>query len=207
MPLSARAGRRPAYTRDAADYDRRTAAHMTYRQTIVEQLALGAGDVVLDVGCGTGLCFAAVQERIGPTGTVVGVDASADMLDQARQRVREHGWTNVVLLEGPAEEVALPVADHALFCAVHDVLQSGPALDAVLARVRPGGSVAAGGGKWAPAWAVGINAAVLALHAPYIDDFAGFDRPWVPLGRRLPGLAVREFAYGSGFVASGVLPA
>jgi len=207
VPLSGRADRRSAYTTDAADYDRRTAAHMTYRRMIVEELALGDGDVVLDVGCGTGLCFAAVRERIGPTGTVVGVDASADMLDQARERIRENGWTNVVLLEGPVQEVALPVADHALFCAVHDVLQSGPALDAVLARVRPGGSVAAGGGKWAPAWAVGLNAAVLAMHAPYISDFAGFDRPWVPLAQRLPGLAVREVAFGSGFVASGVLPA
>ena len=56
------------------------------------------------------------------------------------------------------------------------------------ARVRPGGGVAAGGGKWGPAWAIGLNAGVLALHAPYVRDFTGFDRPWTQLAARVPGL-------------------
>ena len=93
--------------------------------------------------------------------------------------------------------------DHALFCAVHDVMQSTAALDHVLGRVRPGGGVAAGGGKWGPAWAVGLNAGVLALHAPYVRDFTGFDRPWTHLAARVPGLRVREVAMGAGYVASG----
>ena len=63
--------------------------------------------------------------------------------------------------------------------------------------------MAAGGGKWAPAWAVGVNAGVLALHSPYVCDFAGFDRPWTLLAERVPGLAVREVALGAGWIAGG----
>ena len=63
--------------------------------------------------------------------------------------------------------------------------------------------MAAGGGKWGPVWAIGLNASVLALHAPYVRDFAGFDRPWDPLAERVPDLAVQEVAMGAGFVASG----
>lgn len=194
----------PAYARDAATYDTRTGPFDRYRRQIVELLPLERDDVVLDIGCGTGLCFAQVQEYIGPGGTIVGVDASADMLTIAAERVTAQRWANVVLVESAAEHADLPDgADHALFCAVHDVLQSGPALDHVLAHVREHGAVAAGGGKWAPAWAMAINAAVLALHTPYVRDFTGFERPWTGLAERLGGMKVQDVAMGGGYVAYG----
>ncbi|NMH99169.1 methyltransferase domain-containing protein [Pseudonocardia sp. K10HN5] len=192
-----------AYGRDAAIYDSRTAAFAQYRRRLVDLLPLERGDVVLDVGCGTALCFALLHERIGPSGMIIGVDASRDMLEVAAERVAAHGWDNVVLVESAVEDAELPaVADHALFCAVHDVLQSGAALDNVLAHLR-GGWVAAGGGKWAPAWAVAVNAGVLALHAPFVRDFTGFDRPWSHLADRVPGLAVQDVAMGGGYLAAG----
>jgi SAM-dependent methyltransferase len=194
----------PAYGRDAATYDARTGPFDRYRRQIVDLLPLERGDVVLDIGCGTGLCFAQVQEQIGPGGTIVGVDASADMLTVAAERVTAEGWANVVLVESAAEDTDLPdVADHALFCAVHDVLQSAAALDHVLAHVREHGGVAAGGGKWAPVWALAVNAGVLALHTPYVRDFTGFDRPWAHLAERVGGMQVQDVAMGGGYVAYG----
>jgi demethylmenaquinone methyltransferase/2-methoxy-6-polyprenyl-1,4-benzoquinol methylase len=187
-------------------YDSRTGPFEPYRRRIIDLLPVERGDVVLDVGCGTGLCFSSLQERIGPGGTIVGVDASREMLDLAAERAAAHGWHNVVLVEARVEEADLPPVDHALFCAVHDVLQSAPAVDNVLAALRPGGGVAAGGGKWAPLWAVPLNAGVLALHAPYVGDFTGFSRPWALLAERVPGLAVQEVAMGGGYLASGRVP-
>lgn len=198
--------RRPltAYGRDAAHYDLRTGPFARYRRRVVDLLPLERDDVVLDVGCGTGLCFAQLQERIGPGGTIVGVDAAPDMLALASERVAAAGWTNVVLIESAVQDADLPGgAHHALFCAVHDVLQSPAALDRVLGHLRPGAGVAAGGGKWGPSWAVGLNAAVLAMHAPFVGDFTGFGRPWVHLAERTPGLTVRQVGMGSGYLASG----
>lgn len=192
-----------AYARDAAEYDTRTAAFARYRQMIVDELPLSRGDTVIDAGCGTGLCFELLQERIGPEGVLVGVDAAPDMLQLAAERVAEGGWSNVVLNCAPLEDAELPQADHALFCAVHDILQSTPALDNVLGHLRSGATVAAGGGKWGPVWAIGLNASVLAMHAPYVRDFAGFDRPWEPLADRVTDFTVQEVAMGVGFVASG----
>jgi demethylmenaquinone methyltransferase/2-methoxy-6-polyprenyl-1,4-benzoquinol methylase len=207
LPLSVPPTDQVAYTRDAPAYDSRTSAFDTYRRRLVDLLPLQRGDVVLDVGCGTGLCFEQVRGRIGAEGAIVGVDASREMLAMAAARVAERGWDNVVLVQAPVEEAVLPaVADHALFCATHDVLQSDAALDNVLAHVRDGGTVAATGGKWGPPWALALNAGVLALHAPFVRDFAGFDRPWGHLEPRLSGLRVQEVAMGGGYLASGTVP-
>jgi hypothetical protein len=94
-----------------------------------------------------------------------------------------------------------------MFCATHDVLQSDDALANVLAHLRDGGTVAATGGKWAPPWAIALNAGILALHAPYVHDFAGFDRPWARLEPLLQRLRVQETAMGGGYLASGTVPA
>jgi ubiquinone/menaquinone biosynthesis C-methylase UbiE len=191
----------PAYSNEAPLYDSRTRGFDTYRRRIVERLPLQQGDVVLDVGCGTGLCFPFLLERVGPGGAVVGVDASPEMLALAAERASARGWRNVELVESAIEDAKLPTVDHALFCAVHDVIQSAAALDHVLAHVRRG--VAAGGGKWAPPWAFAVNAGVLALHTPYVRDFTGFDRPWALLAERVPELVVNEVAMGGGWDAGG----
>ena len=192
-----------AYSRDAARYDARTARYEGYRRRVIDLLPVECGDVVLDVGCGTGLCFEQLVGRVGPTGTVVGVEPASAMRALAAERVAARGWTNVVLVESPVESAALPTADHVLFCAVHDVLQSAAALDHVLAHVREGGGVAATGGKWAPPWAVAVNAGVMAVHAPFVRTFAGFHRPWALLAERVAGLAVDEVALGGGYLAWG----
>jgi demethylmenaquinone methyltransferase/2-methoxy-6-polyprenyl-1,4-benzoquinol methylase len=172
---------------------------------VIDLLPLSAGDAVVDVGCGTGLCFERLIDRVGPTGTVVGVEPAAPMRALAAERVAAHGWANVVLIGSPIERADLPAVDHALFCAVHDVLQSAPALDNVLAHVREGGGVAAAGGKWAAPWAVAVNAGVLALHAPFVRNFSGFSRPWRVLAERVPELSVKEVAWGGGYLAWGTV--
>jgi SAM-dependent methyltransferase/anti-sigma regulatory factor (Ser/Thr protein kinase) len=197
----------PAYAHDAGLYEARSEVFHHWRRRLVERLQPGPGDVVLDVGCGTGLCFALLQEWIGTDGTIIGIDASPTMLELARQRSAAHGWNNVVLIEAAAEDAVIPqVADHALFCAVHDILQSPTALRNILARVRPGGSVAAVGGKWAPPWAIGLNALVATTHAPFVRDFTGFDRPWALLSQHLTNLKVREIEMGCGYLVVGKTP-
>jgi demethylmenaquinone methyltransferase/2-methoxy-6-polyprenyl-1,4-benzoquinol methylase len=206
-PLTLTSTDQVAYTRDAPTYDSRTSGFDTYRRQLVDLLPLQRGDVVLDVGCGTGLCFEQVRGRVGAEGVIIGVDASREMLAMAAARVADRGWNNVVLVQAPVERAVLPaVADHALFCATHDVLQSADALDNVLAHVRDGGTVAATGGKWAAPWAVALNAGILALHAPFVRDFTGFDRPWGRLEARLTRMRVQEIAMGGGYLASGTVP-
>jgi hypothetical protein len=93
-----------------------------------------------------------------------------------------------------------------LFCAVHDILQSPAALCNVVSNLRPGAWVAAGGGKWAPPLMVGVNLLVSMMHAPYVQSFAGFGRPWSHLEPLVEDVQVREMALGSGYIMTGRVP-
>jgi demethylmenaquinone methyltransferase/2-methoxy-6-polyprenyl-1,4-benzoquinol methylase len=203
-PAAHGAARQPAYSQDARSYDRRTVAFQAYRQAIVEALPVRRGQVVLDVGCGTGLCYGLLLERVGPQGSVVGIEESPEMAAIARERIACEGWHNVTVVQSEAEDAQIAVtADAALFCAVHDILQSPHALRNVMDHLRPGAPVAAGGGKWAAPWMIAVNLQAKILHAPYVRSFEGFDRPWNHLEQLLDAVHVRELAYGSGYVLTG----
>jgi demethylmenaquinone methyltransferase/2-methoxy-6-polyprenyl-1,4-benzoquinol methylase len=197
----------PAYDSGARSYDRDTGAFQHYRDAIVEALPVEPGQVVLDVGCGTGLCCGLLRDKVGTEGSVVGIEESPEMAAVAREHIAEEGWRNVTVVESPAEEAEIAVtADAALFCAVHDILQSPDALRNVMGSLRPGAWVAAGGGKWAPPLLVAVNLQVRMLHAPYVRSFDGFDRPWHRLEQLIEGAQVRETAFGSGFIVTGQAP-
>ena len=135
------AGRaQPAYSERARSYDQKTSAFQSYRRAVIEAFPVRPGQVVLDVGAGTGLCSGLLQEKVGPQGGVVGIEESPEMAAVARERIAGEGWRNVTVVESPAEDAQIPVtADAAVFCAVHDILQSPDALRNILTRLRPGG--------------------------------------------------------------------
>ena len=206
--LNSASRRQPAYGERARSYERDTEAFQPYRRAVVEALPLRSGQVVLDVGCGTGLCCVLLRDKVGPEGGVVGIEESPEMAAVAREHIACEGWDNVTVVQAQAEDAEIgPTADAALFCAVHDILQSPDALRNVLTSLRPGAWVAAGGGKWAAPVMVALNSMVGMLHAPYIRDFSGFDRPWRHLERLVEDVRVEEMAFGSGYVMTGRTPA
>ena len=105
---------------------------------------LAPGARVLDLGCGAGTDALIAAERVGPAGTVVGVDFSGAMAERARRAAREAGAGNLLACQAAAED--LPIASASVDTAlVNGLFNLNPARAAIfqeLARVmRPGGSV------------------------------------------------------------------
>src|SRR5579863_8917313 len=70
-----------------------------YTRSLLDSAGITSGMRVLDVGTGIGDVAFLVAERVGPQGTVVGVDMNPAMIDVARQRAQAAEITNVAFLQ------------------------------------------------------------------------------------------------------------
>jgi len=175
-----------------------------WQRLAVERLELRPGDVVIDVGCGTGLNFPLLEAGVGPGGQIIGIDLSPEMIAQARERIAGAGWQNLTLIEAPVEDAEIETtADAALFSFTHDILQSPAAVARVVSSLRPGARVASVGAKLAGRWNFIVNAGVRLSARPYMTTFAGLDRPWQELERYTGEMEHRSLALGGAYVAWG----
>ncbi len=110
----------------------------------LKKAGLGNGMRVLDIGSGAGDVALTAAELVGPEGQVVGIDVNAKILETARARVEEAGWTNVELVAGDARNLDLGSDFDALVGRFVLMYMSDPseALKQFAARLRPGGIVA-----------------------------------------------------------------
>jgi ubiquinone/menaquinone biosynthesis C-methylase UbiE len=111
------------------------------RRRAVQRLAMRPGEMVLEIGCGTGRNLPLLCDAVGNDGQVIGVDASSGMLARAQQWVTRHHMRNVRLLHQDAAELTLPgQVDAVLFSLSYSVL---PDRDRVLQKaweaLRPDG--------------------------------------------------------------------
>jgi SAM-dependent methyltransferase len=136
---------------------------------LVSRLEIGAGDDVIDIGCGTGnVAIQAAQAGA----RVTGVDLAAAMLAQARVNAEAEGLT-ITFIEGDAEELPLPdaSADVAvssfgnMFAPRHEV-----AAAEMLRVLRPGGRF--GMTAWSAEGTINEFLRTVAAHLPPPPPFA-----------------------------------
>jgi SAM-dependent methyltransferase len=113
---------------------------------VVARASFTKGQSILDLGTGTGAVAERAAQIVGPTGQVVGVDLSPDMLALAQRRMTAEGLTNVQLREGRAE--ALPAEDAAFDAVVASlsmmyVLDRAAAAREIARVLRPRGRLVA----------------------------------------------------------------
>ncbi len=172
------------YRRRAKFYDLELALIEPVRRRAVERLGLKGGEIVLDVGCGTGLSFELLHPRIGREGKIIGIEQSGDMLDQARARADRNQFQNITLINAPVEEAEIGVlADAALFHFTHDILRTPAAVANVIRHLKPGARIVASGLKWARPWVLPTNLMVLQAALVSVTSLEGLAQPWSNLAR------------------------
>lgn len=192
------------YRQHAAGYDDTCGPTWPIRERAVAALQLKPGQVVLDVGCGTGLSLSLLRSVVGDSGKIYGFDQSPEMLALARQRAHAAGWKNVELFETSAQELNLPEpVDALLFHYTHDILRSPLALDQLLGSAKTGARVAIAGVKYFPRWLAPLNLWVYFKNRPYNGGPGELASPWDRIAPNLAEWQLTPTQFGMGYLAFG----
>jgi ubiquinone/menaquinone biosynthesis C-methylase UbiE len=180
------------------------------RLRAVRALGLRAGDSVIDIACGTGLNFRLIEEAIGPTGRIVGVDLTDAMLARARDRIKTNGWSNISLVQADAVDFDFPAGVDAILSTY--ALSQVPECADVIAH---GAAALAGGGRWVvldlkvpdktPGWISQLGTGIVRPFAA-IDEWI-MRSPWeairAAMKEELAEVSWAELFFGTAFLAAG----
>lgn len=168
-----------------------------WRRTMVEAVAAGEGERVLDVATGTGMVAQALVRRYGCR--VVGLDQSPQMLAAAQARVAadERLTERVALVRGEAEQLPFDDEqfDHLTFTYLLRYVEDPGATMTELARVvKPGGRIASlefavpGNVAWRQLWGIYTHIGLPALGRLVSREWAHTGRF---LAKSIPGFYER----------------
>lgn len=178
---------KPQQTWNAGLYDQRHSFVYQHGADLLELLAPQAGERILDLGCGTGHLTAQIAVR---GARVLGLDASAEMVDQAR---RNHPQLAFEIADATQFEVAQPFDAVFSNAVLHWVRPPEKAVERIAAALKPGGRfVTEFGGK-------GNVAAILDAVGQAVNAALGRDagdvNPWYypSVGQYAAMLEARDF--------------
>lgn len=194
------------YRSKAAGYDASAERTMPLRRRTIALLQLRPGQLVLDVGAGTGLSYSLLREGVGDKGLVMAFEQSPDMFALAQKRVQMERWLNVWQANQSAEAVQLPaMADAVLFNYTHDICRTPSAVANILRQVKPGGRVAMAGMKYFPWWTGPLNLLPWLKNRPYNARAADLWQPWSLVAAHCAEFEWHSTQWGMGYIACGTL--
>jgi ubiquinone/menaquinone biosynthesis C-methylase UbiE len=110
---------------------------------VVTALALQPGEIVADIGAGSGYFALRLAHHVGASGHVYAVDVSPDMVRRMNQRIRDAKLLNVSTILAPPNDPLLPQpVDRFLFVDVWHHIEDRPGYLALMKRLlKPGGQI------------------------------------------------------------------
>lgn len=110
---------------------------------VIEALRLRSGEVVADIGAGTGYFSLRLAHHVGPTGHVYAVDISPDMIRRMNERIHEAGLVNIsTILASPKNPLLPRPVDRFLFVNVwHHIEDQAGYLALLKKSLKPGGQI------------------------------------------------------------------
>jgi SAM-dependent methyltransferase len=157
-------------------------------QRMFDRIGVSAGARVVEIGCGPQGALDLLAERVGPSGTVVGVERNEEAARLAQRFVADRKLPNARVIHGDGRATGLPRSAFDLATArlvLVNVPQPEEIVAEMAALVRPGGKVAFYEGEWSgaicdpplPAW----DRAMDLVHA--YSSMSGID---LFIGRKIP---------------------
>ena len=117
-------------------------AHQKPEQ-VIEALALKKGEIIADIGAGSGYFTLRLARAVGPTGRVYAVDVSPDMIRHLNARIRDAALLNVWSILAPPDDPLLPQPIDRFFVVDvwHHIEDQTKYLALMKKLLKPGGTV------------------------------------------------------------------
>ncbi|TYP94954.1 demethylmenaquinone methyltransferase / 2-methoxy-6-polyprenyl-1,4-benzoquinol methylase [Fodinibius salinus] len=180
----------------------------TYREKAIQSLKLKSGDTIVDLGCGTGLNFPLLSKQIGRKGTIIGVDLSESMLQQAENRIQNLGLDNVKLVQADMSEYNIPSDSDGVLSTL--AISMSPDYDRIIKRaahrLQAGKRMAIFELKRPKKWPEWLVKAMINLLQSYGVRYEHTKQtPWVSMQKDFQKFYMQEFYFGAVYVAAGVV--
>ncbi len=160
---------------DGRDYERHSSHQRAWGSDLIAELSLRGDERVLDLGCGDGSLTRQLAERV-PRGSVLGIDAAAEMLEAARDKC----GPNMAVQHFDISDLGFESAFDVVFsnASLHWVHDHAAVLQNVHRAIKPGGIllVQFGCDGNCPNLLVCLHRQMTA--PPFPEAFAGFRWPW-----------------------------
>jgi ubiquinone/menaquinone biosynthesis C-methylase UbiE len=131
---------------EAADWlEREGRAELEKPEIVLRAMNLHNGDVIADLGAGTGFFSRRIARAVAPTGKVYANDVQPQMLDRLKELAAQEGIHNIVTVVGTETDPKLPerTFDWVLMVDVyHELQQPRPVLAKIKSALKPTGRVA-----------------------------------------------------------------
>lgn len=174
-------------------------------RSLLDRMELRPGARALEIGCGPLGILDQISERVGPQGSVVGLDRDAQMRDWARLSIAERALGNVEIVAGEAESTGLPRESFDLVHArlvLINVAACGEVVSEMAALARPGGLVAVQDLDWVswicepphPAWDTLVRVTAQVRKAHGLDIHIGRHLAALLRAAGLQDVAVQAFS-------------
>lgn len=121
------------------------ATFQAVKDRLIERAAVGAGERILDIGCGAGATTMDLAARAGPAGRVLGIDIARPLLETARARAAQAGLKNAAYVLADAQTHAFDAGAFDLMASRFGVMffeDPVAAFGNIASALRPGGRVA-----------------------------------------------------------------
>lgn len=114
-------------------------------EVVIQAMNLKEGDVVAEIGTGSGFFARRLARAVGPTGRVYGNDIQPEMLEKLKELAAQEGITNIVPVLGTETDPNLPKGEVdwvILVDVYHEFQQPEPMLAKIREALKPNGRVA-----------------------------------------------------------------
>lgn len=178
-----------------------------YRKKAVSELGLNTGDTVVEIGCGTGLNFSYLEEAIGNSGKLIGVDLTGAMLQKAAARTYIEGWENVDLVQKDAARYDFPenIAGVISTFALTLIPEYEVVIEKAAQALADRGKLVILDFKKPENWPLWLVKVFVMLTRPFGVTLDLAERkPWIELQRCFPRLSMTERYGGLVYIATGI---